>query len=125
MRRDSVLIALFYNILMEEQNNTIASVEAPVDAEKVQPVDRRPVFLRRDAQDHPVCPVDTGLHAAAGADALGQGGLFQRIAAHGMSLPRKQRSQPPSPRVTADHSEFHRHHLHAIVCRGRRKRACY
>ena len=37
MRRDSVLIALFYNILMEEQNNTIASVEAPVDAANVQP----------------------------------------------------------------------------------------
>ena len=43
MRRDSVLIALFYNILMEEQNNTIASVEAPVDAANVQPaVDAAP-----------------------------------------------------------------------------------
>jgi flagellar biosynthesis GTPase FlhF len=43
LRRDSVLIALFYNILMEEQNNTIASVEAPVDAANVQPaVDAAP-----------------------------------------------------------------------------------
>ena len=43
MRRDSVLIALFYNILMEEQNNTIASVEAPVDSANVQPaVDAAP-----------------------------------------------------------------------------------
>lgn len=43
MHRDLVLIALFYNILMEEQNNTIASVEAPVDAANVQPaVDAAP-----------------------------------------------------------------------------------
>ena len=43
MRRDLVLIAHFYNILMEEQNNTIASVEAPVDAANVQPaVDAAP-----------------------------------------------------------------------------------
>ena len=43
MRRDLVLIAHFYNILMEEQNNTVASVEAPVDAANIQPaVDAAP-----------------------------------------------------------------------------------
>ncbi len=43
MRRDLVLIAHYYNILMEEQNNTIASVEAPADAANIQPaVDAAP-----------------------------------------------------------------------------------